>query len=222
MRVLYHMPLDPGCRKIRILLLEKGLEVELKSEKTWERREGFLRLNPAGEVPVLVEQDGTVIPDALVIAEYLEECHPEPPMIGRDPLDRAEVRRLTQWFDRKFSQEVSELLLEEKLIKRFLGIGTPETATIRAAMSNIHYHLDYIAWLTDRRNWLAGDDVSLADVAAAAHLSCVDYLGDVPWDDHSGARDWYARFKSRPSMRAILQDLLPASPPPAHYANLDF
>lgn len=222
MRVLYHLPIDPGCRKIRLLLHEKGLDVELKAEKTWERREAFLRLNPAGEVPVLIEADGTAIPDAAVIAEYLEDAYPEQSLLGSHPLDRAEVRRLASWFDRKFAAEVSSLLLDEKLMKRFLGLGNPDSSAIRAANNNIHYHLDYIAWLADRRNWLAGDDVSVADLSAAAHLSCVDYLGDVPWDAHPGARDWYARFKSRPSMRAILADFLPGSPPPKHYADLDF
>lgn len=205
-----------------MLLREKGLEAELRAEKIWERREAFLRLNPAGEVPVLLTPDGSVIPDAVVIAEYLEDVHPEPSMLGQDPLDRAEVRRLEQWFDRKFGQEVSGLLLEEKVIKRLLGSGNPNSSAIRAANQNIHYHLDYIGWLTDRRNWLAGENVSRADLTAAAHLSCIDYLGDVPWDDHPSARDWYARIKSRPSMRPILADLLPGTPPPPHYANLDF
>jgi glutathione S-transferase len=222
MRILYHLPLDPGSRKIRLLLGEKGLETELKSEKTWERREAFLRLNPAGEVPVLAEDNGAVIPGDQVIVEYLEEAVPDPTLLGNSPIDRAEVRRLAGWFDRKFAREVSELLLEEKVMKRFLGMGTPNSSAIRAANSNIHYHLEYIGWLIERRNWLAGDDVSLADIAAAAHLSCVDYLGGVPWDEHPGARDWYARFKSRPSMRPILADLLPGNPPPKHYADLDF
>jgi glutathione S-transferase len=222
MHTLYHLPLDPGSRKIRLLLREKGLEAELRAEKIWERREAFLRLNPAGEVPVLLTPDGSVIPDAVVIAEYLEDVHPEPTLLGEDPLDRAEVRRLEQWFDRKFGQEVSGLLLEEKVLKRLLGSGNPNSSAIRAANQNIHYHLDYIGWLTDRRNWLAGENVSRADLAAAAHLSCIDYLGDVPWDDHPSARDWYARIKSRPSMRPILADLLPGTPPPPHYANLDF
>lgn len=222
MHTLYHLPLDPGSRKIRLLLREKGLEAELRAEKIWERREAFLRLNPAGEVPVLLTPDGSVIPDAVVIAEYLEDVHPDPTLLGEDPLDRAEVRRLEQWFDRKFGQEVSGLLLEEKVIKRLLGSGNPNSSAIRAANQNIHYHLDYIGWLTDRRNWLAGENVSRADLTAAAHLSCIDYLGDVPWDDHPSARDWYARIKSRPSMRPILADLLPGTPPPPHYANLDF
>jgi len=222
MRTLYHLALDPGCREIRILLAEKRLEFELKTEKVWERREGFLRLSPAGEVPVLLEVDGTSLPGAQVIAEYLDEAYPDPPLIGATPLDRAETRRLVAWFDVKFRREVSANLLDEKVMKRFLGLGQPNSSAIRAGHANVHYHLDYVAWLCDRRRWLAGEDFSLADIAAAAQLSAVDYLGDVPWDEHPGAKDWYARVKSRPSLRPILNDLVPGLLPPGHYADPDF
>ena len=222
MRTLYHLPLDPACRKVRIHLGEKRLEVTLKTEQVWERREGFLKLNPAGEVPVLVDEDSSVIPGAGVIAEYLEDAYADPPLLGATALDRAETRRLMAWFDVKFQREVSANLIEEKIMKRFLGLGEPNAAAIRAGHANVHYHLDYIGWLCDRRRWLAGDDFSLADVAAAAHLSAVDYLGDVPWEDHQGAKDWYARVKSRPSLRPILSDHIPGALPSAHYADLDF
>lgn len=222
MRVLYHLPIDAGCRKIRIVLREKNLDAELKAEKVWERREGFLKMSPSGEIPVLVEVDGAAIPDHQVIAEYLDEAYPDPPLIGEGVLDRAETRRLTQWFDVKFAREVTNNLVEQKIMRRFLGTGEPDSALIRAGHANIHYHLDYIGWLTDRRRWLAGDQFSLADVAAAAQLSAVDYLGDVPWHDHENAKDWYARVKSRPSLRPILADLIPGLTPPKHYADLDF
>ncbi len=206
-----------------MLLREKKLEFELYAEKVWERRDEFLRLNPAGEVPVLVESDGTSITGgAQVISEYLEEAYPEKTLLGDDPLDRAEVRRLISWFDDKFRREVTTNLVEEKMLKRFLGLGEPNSQAIRAGHANIHYHLDYIAWLGDRRTWLAGDDFSLADITAASHISSLDYMGDVPWHHHPGAKDWYARVKSRPCMRGVLADLIPGVPPPKHYADLDF
>lgn len=222
MRVLYHHALNPGSRKVRLALAEKGLEFELKAEQVWERRQAFLRLNPAGEVPVLIEEDGTVVPGDGVITEYLDEIYPERQLLGEGALDRVEVRRLTNWFDRKFAREVSEPLLEEKLLKRLARSGSADSQAIRAANHNIHHHLEYLAWLAERRNWLAGESLSLADLAAAAHLSCVDYLGHVPWDNHPVARDWYARIKSRPIMRALLSDSVPGVPAPAHYADLDF
>ena len=140
----------------------------------------------------------------------------------RGPAARAETRRLVAWFDNKFYEEVTVNLVDEKIMKRFLGLGEPNSAAIRAGNNNIHYHLDYIGYLTERRRWIAGDELTLADIAAASHLSCVDYLGDVPWEDHQPAKDWYARIKSRPSFRSLLGDHIPGAPPPRHYADLDF
>ncbi|MBL6929349.1 MAG: glutathione S-transferase family protein [Rhodospirillales bacterium] len=222
MRVLYHLWLSPFCRKVRIVLHEKKIEFEMRAEQVWERREAFLALNPAGEVPVLVEPDGTTLSGSLTICECLDEINPEPPLVGQHPFQRAEVRRLVLWFDHKFNQEVTENLVGEKITKRFLGLGQPDSGAIRAGHANIHTHMEYITYLIGQRKWLAGDFFSLADVAAAAHLSCVDYVGDVPWDEHEDAKDWYARVKSRPSFRPLLADHIPGAPPPKHYADLDF
>lgn len=222
MRTLYHLWLNPFSRKVRLALGEKGMDFELKVEKVWERREGFLRLNPAGEVPVLVEEDGTALSGASAICEYLDEIQPSPPLLGGSPLERAEVRRLCQWFDQKFNEEVTANLVEQKVMRRFLGLGSPDSNAIRAGLSNIKHHLDYITFLVERRDWLAGDAISLADLSASAHLSTVDYLGDISWNMYPSAKDWYARIKSRPSFRALLHDMIPGVPPPSHYANLDF
>jgi glutathione S-transferase len=222
MWTLYHLPLSAACRQVRIACAEKAIELELRPEKIWERRPAFLALNPAGEVPVLVADDDAAIVGPGPIAAYVEEIHAEPSLFGATPLARAEVRRLVDWFDLKFEREVTRNLVGEKVMKRFLGRGEPDPATIRAGHHNITGHLDYIAYLTDRRRWLAGDDLSLADVAAAAHLSALDYIGEVPWAEHPLAKDWYARLKSRPSLRPVLADLVAGLPPPKHYADLDF
>jgi len=222
MRLLYHLWLSPFSRKIRIVLQEKNLDFSMKVEKVWERRPEFLALNPAGEVPVLVEPDGTVLSDAGAIAEYLDETYREKLLLGLNPLDRAEVRRLVAWFDVKMNREVTEHLIGEKFMKRFLGFGTPDSAVIRAGKTNLRYHLDYLSYLAERRRWLGGDHFSLADITAAAHLSALDYLDDIVWDDHEPAKDWYARVKSRPGFRPILADHIPGAPPPKHYADLDF
>lgn len=222
MRTLYHQWLSPLARKVRIALREKKLDFALRVENVWERRVEFMAMNPAGEVPVLVEDDGKILADSTAICEYLDETYTDPPLLGKDAGSRAEVRRLAAWFDHKFDGEVTAHLVGEKILKRFLGLGEPETAVIRAAQQNIHGHLDYIGWLAERRTWLAGDDFSLADIAAGAQLSVIDYLGDVPWRDHGPAKDWYARIKSRPSFRPLLGDRIPGAPPPSHYADLDF
>ena len=223
MRQLYHTPLSPFCRKIRLLLKEKGLEFELVTENPWDRNLEFFALNPAGEVPVLIELDSAAISGAYAIAEYLEDMYPHMPMIGNDAWTRAEVRRLVDWFDHKFDFEVTQHVLFEKVFKQhyFQG-GEPNCATIRTGKHNILYHLDYIGYLARERHFLAGETLSLADLSAAAHLSALDYLGDVPWEYNADARDWYALIKSRPSMRPILSERVHGVRPPVYYENPDF
>lgn len=222
MRALYHFWLCPFSRKVRIVLAEKGLDFDLRFEKFWERREDFLRLNPAGQVPVYIGEDGTSLAESSAICEFLDEAYPDRPLVGFDAATRAEARRLVGWFDLKFYGEVTRNLVDEKVLRRFMRMGEPSSDAIRAGRQNITTHLKYIAYLTDRRTWLAGGDFSLADIAAAAHLSCIDYLGEVPWDDHAGAKDWYARVKSRPSFQALLTDRIPGLARPKHYGDLDF
>ncbi|MGE4313425.1 MAG: glutathione S-transferase family protein [Pseudobdellovibrionaceae bacterium] len=222
MRTLYHLWLQPFSRKVRIVLAEKGLEFQTQIEKVWERRTEFLALNPAGDVPVLVEPDGTTLANSAVICEYLEEVYPEISLLGLDPVQRAEVRRLVGWFDVKFNREVTDNLFGEKLMKSVLHLGEPHGPSVRAGHANIHYHLDYIGFLIERRQWLAGEHFSLADIAAAAHLSAIDYIGDVPWDEHHAARDWYSRIKSRPSFQPLLQDRVPGFVPVKHYEDVNF
>jgi len=222
MRTLYHLWLSPYSRKVRLVLGEKKLPFEMRMERTWDRRPEFLAMNPAGKVPVLEDEDGEVVADSYAICEYLEERYPEPTLLGATPAERAETRRLTAWFDTKFHAEVTSRIVGEKVAKKFMGLGEPSSEAIRSGCENVHGHLDYIAFLAERRNWLAGETVSLADLAAGAHLSCVDYLGDVPWAKHPGAKDWYARLKSRPAFRPLLSDFIPGLPPPRHYADLDF
>lgn len=222
MRILYHLPLSPYARKVRLALAEKRLPFELRVERVWDRREEFLALNPAGTVPVLTEENGLAIPDSNVICEYLEEAYPDVPLLGRSRVERIEVRRLVAWFDGKFAQEVTANLLFEKQMKRMLGRGNPDASAIRAGYANLRPHLDYLGWLAETRAWLGGAQISLADFAAAAHLSALDYVGDVDWALNDSAKDWYAKVKSRPSFRGLLTDRVSGVTPSPHYADLDF
>jgi glutathione S-transferase len=93
---------------------------------------------------------------------------------------------------------------------------------VRAGLMALKGHLDYITALAESRKWLAGDELSAADLAAAAHLSCLDYIGEVPWDQAPEVKHWYQRVKSRPSFRTLLGDHVRGLTPPASYADLDF
>ena len=225
---LHHYPLDPFCRRLRLALGEYGTTAELVEERPWEMRPGFLELNPAGQVPVFVDDDKTVVAGIEAAGEYLEETRGglAKTLFGPTPAARAETRRLVAWFDTKFYHEVSGPLLAEKLVRRFMaresGGGPPDMQRVRTALSLIRAHLDYIGALAETRNWLAGDGLTAADLAAAAHLSVVDYLGDVPWHENDATKQWYSRIKSRPSFRPLLADQIRGMPPPRVYADLDF
>lgn len=218
---LYHFPLSPYCRKVRLTLAEKRLEVELVEERYWEPSPDFLRRNPAGKVPIL-KVENKVMSESQAICEWLEETVPTPPLMPRDPDQRYEVRRLCAWFDDKFHADVTSKLLYERVNKKVMGQGYPDSKAIKQGATRIKYHLDYMTWLLDQRRWLAGDQMTLADFTAAAHLSCLDYISDVDWHRSATVKDWYAKIKSRPSFRTLLADQVPGFPPPAHYADLDF
>jgi glutathione S-transferase len=230
MLTLFHHPFCPHSRFVRLILEELGLTARLVEERVWERREEFLKLNPAGATPVLVEEGVPPVSGGAIIAEYLDETRGAAAaslrLLPAEAGERIEVRRLMSWFNDKFFAEASDPLVMERIYKRFMpandGGGPPDTDTMRAAQRNIRYHLAYIGWLIRRRDWLAGDRLTYADLSAAAHLSAVDYLGDVPWHEDETAKAWYARIKSRPSFRALLGETLPGLAPSPSYANLDF
>jgi glutathione S-transferase len=230
MLTLFHHPICPHSRFVRLVLDEYGLPVRLVEERVWERRAEFLALNPAATTPVLMEDGSPPVPGAAIIAEYIDETRgsafDQRRLLPQDVDARVEIRRLMQWFNDKFFAEVSGALVMERVYKRYIpvgnGGGAPDMEPLRAAKSNIKYHLAYIGWLVRSRDWIAGDSLTYADLTAAAHLSAVDYLGDVPWDEDETAKAWYARIKSRPSFRALLLETLPGLPPSPNYANLDF
>jgi glutathione S-transferase len=208
---LYHFPLSPFCRKVRLTLAEKKLEVELIEERYWEPSPDFLRRNPAGKVPVL-RIDNRVMSESQAICEYLDETQPGPALMPRDPDARYEVRRLCSWFDDKFHDEVTSKLLYERVHKKVMKQGYPDSKNVKSGAGRIKYHLDYLGWLLDQRRWLAGNEMTLADFT----------ISDVDWNRSATVRDWYAKIKSRPSFRTLLADQVPGFPPPAHYADLDF
>lgn len=224
---LVHFTLDPFSRRLRLALAEYGVATELIDEEPWAPSPDIFELNPAGTLPVYLEDAATPLSGIEAITEFLEETKASRvALIPGDAFERAEVRRLAGWFDGKFYAEVSEPLLTEKVIRRFLGRdrggGGPDTARVRQAMARLRDHLDYISHLADHRVWLAGEELSIADLAAAGHISAVDYFGDIPWADYPVAKSWYQRVKSRPSFRPLLADTIRGMAPGAHYADLDF
>ena len=230
MLTLFHHPLLPSCRFIRLAFGENVEELELIEEMPWSRRKEFLAINPAGSLPVLLAEGDVPIVGATVIAEYLDETRGilkrDRRLLAENPMDRAEIRRLIDWYLVKLDSEVTRHLVRERIFKPMMprerGGGSPDSTAIRAARANIKQHMKYTNWLAGSRNWLAGARLTYADLAAAAALSVLDYLGEGDWREYNAARDWYARVKSRPSFRPLLNDRVRGLAPSTHYADLDF
>ena len=229
MVTLLHYPLCPTSRAVRLALLESGIEPAFSEVRPWALTLEFLNINPAGTLPVLTIE-GRTLCGAYSIVEYLSETAKRDgapsarvAMWPGTPSERAEGRRVAEWFLRKFDLEVTQSILDEKFYKPMSrGRLAPDLSTIRAGRSNLRYHLSYVSYLSDQRKWLGGDQLSFADLAAAAQISVMDYLDEMPWMDFPDAKAWYQRLKSRRSFRPLLADRIPGINPPDHYANLDF
>ena len=221
---LYHHPMCPFSRMLRIIVREKGADADfsLISEKFWEWNETFLIINPSGQLPVMIIKNDTNIKGLYSCIEYLEELIPDHKLLAGSLENRAEIRSLVDWFNGKMYQEVTKHLLQEKVIKVITKVGSTNSTVIRAAKKNILCHLDYISYLLEYNSYLHGDSISLADCAAAAQISLLDHLGDIPWEYNQRVREWYALMKSRPSMKHILDDDVPGVIAPSHYKNPDF
>ncbi|MCL2473947.1 MAG: glutathione S-transferase family protein [Alphaproteobacteria bacterium] len=221
---IYHYPLDGASRLVRLALGERGVPFALIAQEPWSPDSVLLSLNPAGELPVLVmedEKERIVLCGVYSICEYLEETHIGS-LLGKNPKDRAETRRLLDWFLHKMRREVTALLIKEKIEKRFTNKASPDSTILCAASANIRGHMQYIDWLIKRHGRLSGAELSLADLAAVAELSVIDYLGHVPWEGFEAVKDWYVRIKSRLSFRPLLNDRINGVAPAKNYANLDF
>ena len=221
MVLLVHNSVLPQCRKIRVIMAEKKMLFVLKEENPWRLSKDIMKINPAGELPIFIF-DGNIIAGNYAITEFLEETYTQNRLIQGNNKERAEIRRLTDWFDNKFYRDVYQYIAGEKIYKRFVLHQPPESKRIKAGVNNVRFHMEYIDWIVERNNYLVGNELSLADISAAAQLSVIDYLGDVPWEDFKNAKLWYSKIKSRPSFKEILNDRIKGIYPSKHYEDLDF
>ena len=222
--------MSPASRFVRLILSEYGYQTELSEEQPWENRRDFLTLNPAGTLPVYVDDSMRALCGATIISEYLDETSGimkrDRRLLAEDPFQRAEIRRLTEWFLQKMEADVTRPLVRERIFKLQMtpdqGGGAPDSKILRTSRSNIRQHMKYLSWLAGSRPWLAGDRISYGDLAAAAAISVLDYLGEIDWSDAPSAKEGDQRLKSRPSFRPLLAERVRGVTPVSHYADLDF
>ncbi|MFY9590059.1 glutathione S-transferase family protein [Rickettsia endosymbiont of Halotydeus destructor] len=222
MKKLYHYPICPLSRQARIFLKELDIQFTMIKEEYWQFNKEFLKINPASNLPVLEESYGLFISGIYPFIEYLHEKYPNFNFLDEDVNIRSETRRLFFWFNDKFYREVTKIIIDEKVIRSISKMSSPRTEFLRAAKNNLNHHLEYITRLFEQRSFIASDSLSAADIAAACHLSVLDYFGEIYWEKWPHIKHWYSLIKSRPSFRLLLQDRIPGFSPPQCYADLDF
>ena len=214
MRRLTHLVLSPTSRLVRLMLGEKRIACDLIAAE-----------DPLAHLPLLRELDGTLIVGLWAIIDHMENEHPERALLPAEPAERAEALRLFDWAMNNFHEEATKRIVFEKGSQTQTGSlnrRPPNMETVRLGRLALKDALPGLGTLAETRGFLAGRDVCLADLAIAAHLSALDYFGEVPWAEQFALTEWYTRMKSRPSFRPLLGDRVPGQPPVSHYAELDF
>ena len=224
MKRLWHWPIDPLARTVRLALAEKGWSFEPIVIKPWVSDLELAALAPGASAPALLDTDAEVRTSAvgtLAICEYIEEAQSAPRLLPFPPGERAETRRLWQWSEESFAG-INNTLLAERVSQWVRREHAPNSTALRQGAHALKNRMTFLDALAGERSYLAGRNLSIADLSVAAHLSAYDYFGDVPWDATPDLKAWYGRMKSRPSFRALLADRVDGAKPVKHYANLDF
>jgi glutathione S-transferase len=214
MRRLTHLMLSPSCRLARLMVGEK--RVACDPVITDDSRQ---------TMPVFVDLDGTRAEGVWAILDHLEHHYPDHPLAPADDAARLACLRWVDWAMGLFHEQVTQRIVYEKAAPRFTGAGfsrPPDMNVIRSGREELKLALKAIGTAAETNGNLACRETTLGDLAVAAHLSALDYFGEVPWTDFPPAAEWYVRMKSRPAFRSLLSDRVPGQPPAAHYAELDF
>ncbi|NBB50610.1 glutathione S-transferase family protein [Rhizobium sp. CRIBSB] len=222
---LFHFAFDPASRVARLALGEARVEFDEAACRPWEPDCPLSSLNPSGMPPVLQVADKAqplTLCESAAILGWIEDRAGQPFLINGDAAERAEIRRLVGWFQRRFSDEVDAVLLHERMEKPLLRLGSPDARALREGRTALKAHLAVLEPMIAARDWLAGRRLSQGDLVAGAHLSVLDYFGEVPWATIPALKTWYMRLKSRPCFRPLLADRFPGVQPVAWYADLDF
>jgi glutathione S-transferase len=213
MRKLTHLMLSPPSRFARLLIAEKKLTCD-----------PVVPEDLFGHLPVFVDLDGTRCEGLWAIVDHLEGSYPDQPMTPEGPVARTETLRLLDWAMGPLFETVTRKIVFEKGSQRYTGTRVtraPDMEVVRGGREALKPALTMLGDAAEMHGYLASRECSLGDLAVAAHLSALDYFGEVPWSDYPAIAEWYMRMKSRPSFRSLLADRIPGQPPVAHYSDPD-
>jgi glutathione S-transferase len=213
MRRLVHLLLSPPSRFARLLIAEKRLSCDPVAPE-----------DCLSHLPVFIDLDGSRAVGLWAVVDHLEGTYPDNPMAPEDPAQRAESLRILDWAMGPFLDTVTRRIVYEKASQRFTGSPqrhAPDMGVIRGGREALRAALTLLGAQAEKNGYLAARECSVGDLAIAAHISALDYFGEVPWAEFPAMTEWYMRMKSRPAFRTLLGDRVPGQPPVAHYADLD-
>ena len=221
MITLYHYYLCSSSRYIRLILEEQKIKYETQLENYWKPQKDFLQLNPAGHLPVIVNEENFPVIGANACIEYIKDLEVKPRLFVDDYREKAEINRLVHWFDVIFKKEVFDPIIYEKIFSGILDNITPNSENLRAALNNLDFHIQYFNYLLNSKNYFIKDDLTYFDFLAAANLSILDYLGLLNFKSNENIKEWYSKIKSRPSFKTLLKDQIVGLNPHQNYQNID-
>ena len=221
MFILYHYYLCPSSRFVRLILEEYKIKYTGQLENYWKPQKDFLNINPAGHLPVLINEQNHSIVGANACLEYFKDLDLKPNLVGDNFKDKAEIYRLFHWFDTLFKKEVLDPILYEKVFSRVVENITPNSSNIRVALQNLAFHIDYLDYLLKNHDYLVSNNLTYLDFLASANFSILDYLGLLRFDNVDNIKEWYFKLKSRPSFKILLSDQIVGLNPDKKYKLID-
>ena len=222
MITLHHYYLCSSSRYIRLILEEHNIRYETQLENFWKPQKDFLKINPAGHLPVLVNEENFPIVGANACLEYIKDLKLRPNLFADNYKDKAEINRLNHWFETIFKKEVFDPIIYEKVFSRIVENIIPDSENIRAALNNLDFHIKYFNYLLNKKIFFVKDKLTYLDLLAAANLSVLDYLGLLDFKTNENIKEWYFKIKSRPSFKTLLKDQIVGLNPHENYRNIDF
>ena len=221
MITLYHYYLCSSSRYIRLILEEHNISYQTQLENYWKPQKDFLQLNPAGHLPVLINEENFPVIGANSCMEYIRDLKLRPNLFVDDYKEKAEINRLIHWFDVIFKKEVFDPIIYEKVFTRIIDNITPNSDNIRAALNNLDFHIQYFNHLLINKNYFIKDKLTYLDFLAAANFSILDYLGLLNLKSYENIKEWYFKVKSRPSFKTLLKDQMVGLNPHENYKEID-
>ena len=201
---LYDLPPSPNARRVRIFIAEKGLEIPMVPVNMMageNQSEGYLAKNSLGKMPLLELDDGTCIAESAAICRYLEEMNPNPPLMGRNPLERALVEMWHRRMELEFLIPMITIFLHTGEMWKDRVTQIPQVA--ETGILNVKERMEWLDRELDGKEFITGEDYTVADIAAqCAFVMGKAALGLRIAEDQLNLSDWFTRVSSRPTARA--------------------